>query len=99
MQKNCIFVISCRHINAFPQIDLVLDRRDQIVNLCEIKYTLTPFELTPSYVAKLIERKETFRRATSTTKALHLTLITSNGLKRNAQADMIQSQVTLDDMF
>lgn len=81
------------------QIDLVLDRRDQIVNLCEIKYTLTPYELTPSYLAKLIERKESFRRSTSTTKALHLTLITSCGLKRNAQTDMIQSQVTLDDLF
>ena len=32
-------------------------------------------------------------------EALHLTLITSNGLKRNAQTDMIQSQVTLDDLF
>ena len=52
-----------------------------------------------SYMEKLIERKESFRRATSTTKALHLTFITSNGLKRNAQTDMIQSQVTLDDLF
>ena len=81
------------------QIDLVLDRRDQIVNLCEIKYSLNPYDITPSYLAKLIERRETFRKATSTTKALHLTFITSNGLKRNAQADMIQSQVTLDDLF
>ena len=81
------------------QIDLILDRRDQIVNLCEIKYSLTPYELTPAYLAKLTERKEIFRRATSTTKALHLTFITSNGMKRNAQTDMIQSQVTLDDLF
>ena len=81
------------------QIDLVLDRRDQIINLCEMKYSLNPFDITPAYLAKLIERRETFRRATSTTKALHLTFITTNGLKHNAQADMIQSQVTLDDLF
>ena len=81
------------------QIDLVLDRRDQIVNLCEIKYSLYPYDITPAYLAKLIERKETFRKATSTTKALHLTFITSNGLKPNAQSGMIQSQVTLDDLF
>ena len=81
------------------QIDLILDRRDQIVNLCEIKYSLNPYEITPSYLAKLIERREAFRQATSTSKAIHLTLITSNGLKRNAQAEMIQSQVTLEDLF
>ena len=84
---------------AGTQIDLILDRRDQIVNLCEIKYSLNPYEITPSYLAKLIERRETFRRATATSKALHLTMITSNGLKRNAQTDMIQSQVTLEDLF
>ena len=84
---------------AGAQIDLILDRRDQIVNLCEIKYSLNPYEITPSYLAKLIERREAFRQATSTSKAIHLTLITSNGLKRNAQAEMIQSQVTLEDLF
>ena len=60
------------------------------------------FSQLRDYLSKLPEqtkRKETFRRATSTTKALHLTLITSCGLKWNAQADMIQSQVTLDDLF
>ena len=81
------------------QIDLVLDRRDQIINLCEIKFSLNPYDITPSYLAKLIERREIFRKATSTKKALHLTFITTNGLKRNAQADMVQSQVTLDDLF
>ena len=84
---------------AGAQIDLILDRRDQIVNLCEIKYSLNPYEITPSYLAKLIERREAFRQATSTSKAIHLTMITSNGLKRNAQAEMIQSQVTLEDLF
>lgn len=84
---------------AGAQIDLILDRRDQIINLCEIKYSLHPFEITPDYLRKIMERRELFRQATATQKALHLTFITSNGIKPNAQADLIQSQVTLDDLF
>ena len=81
------------------QIDLILDRRDQIVNLCEMKYSLNAYDITPAYLQKLTERREVFRQATSTKKALHLTLVTTSGVKPNAQAGMIQSEVTLDDLF
>ena len=81
------------------QVDLVLDRRDQIVNLCEMKYSLNAYDITPAYLQKLTERREAFRRATSTKKALHLTFVTASGVKQNAQAGMIQSEVTLDDLF
>lgn len=81
------------------QIDLVLDRRDQIVNLCEVKYALQPFDLTPAYWQHVMERRETFRQATGTRKALHITFITAAGLVPNAQSACVQSQVTLDDLF
>ncbi len=81
------------------QIDLVLDRRDQIVNLCEMKYSLNAYDITPAYLQKLIERREAFRKATSTKKALHITFVTASGVKMNAQAGMIQSMVELDDLF
>lgn len=79
------------------QIDLVLDRRDQVINLCEMKYSLKPYDITPIYLQKLLDRRETFREATN--KALHLTLVTASGLKKNAQAGMIQSEIVLDDLF
>ncbi len=81
------------------QIDLVLDRRDQIVNLCEMKYSLNAYDITPAYLQKLLSRREAFRQATSTNKALHLTFVTAAGVKKNAQSGMIQSEVTLDDLF
>lgn len=81
------------------QIDLVLDRRDQVINLCEMKYSLKPYDITPIYLQKLLDRRETFREATNTNKALHLTLVTASGLKKNAQAGMIQSETVLDDLF
>lgn len=81
------------------QIDLVLDRRDQTVNLCEMKYASDEFEITKKYDEELRNRRELFRASTKTRKALHLTMVTTYGLKRNAYSGMIQSEVVLDDLF
>lgn len=81
------------------QIDLVIDRRDQTVNLCEMKFSMKPFEITPSYLEHIIHRRELFREMTGTNKALHLTFVTTYGLVKNAQYGMIQSEVTMDDLF
>lgn len=81
------------------QIDLVIDRHDETINLCEMKYSIKKYEITPSYMERLIERKETFREATKTKKALHLTMVTINGIVRNAQWNDIQNEVTADQLF
>ena len=81
------------------QIDLVIDRRDQTINLCEMKFSLQAFEITPSYMQHLIARRELFRQATGTNKALHLTMVTTYGVVKNAQYGMIQSEVTMNDLF
>lgn len=81
------------------QIDLIIDRRDETINLCEMKYSLNEYDITPSYLKKVIDRMEDFRAATKTRKALHLTFVTINGLKHNAQWGMIQNEVTVDQLF
>ena len=81
------------------QIDLLIDRRDQVINLCEMKYSINPFEITGRYNDEMQERKELFRSSTKTRKALHLTMVTTYGLKNNAYSGMIQSEVVLDDLF
>lgn len=64
-----------------------------------MKFSMNPFEITPSYLEHIIHRRELFRQATGTKKALHLTFITTYGLAKNAQYGMIQSEVTMDDLF
>lgn len=81
------------------QVDLVIDRRDQVINLCEMKYSLGEYEITGKYEKTLLERRELFRATTKTRKALHLTLVTTYGLKNNQHSGSIQSQVVLDDLF
>ena len=81
------------------QIDLIIDRRDQTINLCEMKYSSKIYDITPSYARKLVERQENFREATKTSKALHLTMVTVYGIKHNAQWNYIQNEVTAEQLF
>ena len=81
------------------QIDLLIDRRDQTINLCEMKFSQSEFEITKQYDARLRERAEIFRAATKTCKALHQTFVTTYGLKKNMYSGNVQSEVMLDDLF
>lgn len=89
----------CSWQNDNAQIDLIIDRRDRIINLCEMKYCDKPFSVTKSYLAKMEQRRECFAEATSATKALHLTLIAPYGIANNSQSVKIQSVVNMDDLF
>lgn len=81
------------------QIDLLIDRRDQIVNLCEMKFSQSEFEITKQYDEHLRRRAESFRAATKTRKALHQTFVTTYGVKKNMYSGNVQSEVKLDDLF
>ena len=81
------------------QVDLVIDRRDQIINLCEMKYATGVYEITGKYEKEMLERRELFRSVTFTRKALHLTMVTTYGIKQNPYSGSVQSEVTLDDLF
>ena len=81
------------------QIDLVIDRDDRIVNLCEMKYSNGPYEVDAEEAGRLRERRETFIRETGTRKAVHLTLVSPYGLKQGRHSGIFQSVVTLDDLF
>ena len=81
------------------QIDLIIDRRDRVINLCEIKFSVNQLEIDQDYDMKLRNKIEAFRRATSTTKALQLTLITTYGLKTGKYTSLVGSQVYLSDLF
>ena len=63
------------------QIDLVIDRRDQIVNLFEMKYVQEPFVITSKYNIELMQKMAIFKRETRTKKAVFLSMMTTYGLK------------------
>ena len=81
------------------QIDLVIDRRDETVNLCECKFSNDTYSISQEYAERLNSRKETFRAVTGTRKSLHTTMVTTYGLKRNKYSETAQREVTMDDLF
>lgn len=81
------------------QIDLIIDRKDETINLCEMKYSSKLYDITPSYARKLLDRREIFRETTKTNKALHLTMVTVHGVKHNGQWNYIQNEITAEQLF
>ncbi|MCD2424281.1 ATP-binding protein [Niabella pedocola] len=82
------------------QIDLVIDRKDQVINLCEMKFFINDFSITKKYAEELRNKLTAFRAATSTRKTLFLTLITTYGLTRNAYAgSLVQNDLNMEVLF
>lgn len=80
-------------------MDLLIDRSDQVINLCEIKFSNKPYLLTKEYDEELRRKMSVFEYATKTHKAVRIAMITSYGLVRNAYANDIPNQLTMDDLF
>ncbi len=82
------------------QIDLVIDRRDQVVNLCEIKYSINNFTITKSYSDNLRNKIGAFKRETKTKKSIFLTMITTYGVEKNSHAAaLVQNSIMMDALF
>jgi hypothetical protein len=81
------------------QIDMVIDRADGVVNLCEAKFSTKPYAITPDYMKELRLRQSRYREEVAPKKAVHLTMITTYGVTDNAQKSNINSFVELDDLF
>lgn len=82
------------------QIDLIIDRKDECINLCEIRFYNAPFSISQEYAHDLRRKVEVFREQTKTTKALFLTLITPFGLNKNKYSiELVQKELTLEDLF
>lgn len=80
------------------QIDLVINRDDDVVNLCEMKYSASPYVITQAYAQRLAARKETLERQMPG-KTFLLTYVGSSPLADNEYADVFPCQITSDDLF
>ena len=82
------------------QIDLVIDRSDDSISLCEIKHRSAPFEVTEAYASQLEDRKRIFKEVTKTQKNVYTVLITNTGIVRNERSQRcVQGVVELGDLF
>lgn len=82
------------------QIDLLFDRSDESITICEIKYSNQPFAIDKQYYNNLLNKIEVFKKITRTTKQIFTALISANGLKPTIYSEhLISDVVTLKDLF
>jgi uncharacterized protein len=85
---------------AGAQIDLVIDRADKCVNLCEMKFSGTPYTITAQYAKELQHKVMAYKTASKTNKTIFTTLVTSYGVKENEYAaQYVDSSVKLSELF
>lgn len=80
------------------QIDLLIERADDVVNICEMKFYQSPYSVTKSYAEVLSTRLQTLQ-AKYPSLTFHLTYIGSSKLYKNEYSDLFVSCVTLDELF
>ena len=81
------------------QIDLLLCRNDNVINMCEIKFYSGEFAVNKSYFNTLMQRQEALAKEVSWKMVVHNTLITTNGLKKNEYSGIFTNTITLNDLF
>jgi AAA+ ATPase superfamily predicted ATPase len=82
------------------QIDLLLDRADRCINLCEMKFATSEFTIDKKYAGELQNKVDVFTGETKTKKTIFITLITTYGVKANDHATaIVQAEVVMGDLF
>lgn len=81
------------------QIDLVIDRRDKAINVCEVKFYGGEFTIDKAYSLTLRNKIAAFKFVARTRKAIVPTMITTFGVKHGMYSGNVQQQVVLDDLF
>ena len=82
------------------QIDLLIDRRDATINLCEVKFSNSEFVIDAKYSTGLRRKIEVFKSVTGTKKNVFLTMITTFGVANNAYSmELVAGSITIGDLF
>ena len=81
------------------QIDLLIVRKDGVINLCEMKYSQKEYSVSKSVREDLLRKLHDLQTVTHTKSAIHLTLIVSCGLRPNIYSDTLQNVVSGSALF
>lgn len=81
------------------QIDMIIDRNDNTINLCEMKFSNKPFTIDKEYQRNLLNKIESVQEYSNNKKTIILTMITIYGIEKNGYWNIVQKEVTIDDLF
>jgi len=98
-EASNLYVPTKQGVDGF-QVDLIIDRKDDSINLCEIKFYSGPFTIDKKYYQQLIQKRQRFLEYTQTKKQVFITFITDHGVKQNQYAlEIVDAEVVLADLL
>jgi len=90
----------CAWLHEGAQIDMLIDRADNVVSVIEIKFSDGPFTITRKYSAELRNKLAVFREQTKLKKAIHLVFLTCHGVTNNEyKTELVDTELTMDALF
>ncbi|MCA6365206.1 MAG: AAA family ATPase [Bacteroidetes bacterium] len=98
IETQCSSWRSKRQIDG-AQIDLLIDRRDGVINLCEMKFSVGVFVIDKKYDAALRNKKSAFISETATKKSVSITMITTYDIQTNIYSGNVQNSISMDALF
>lgn len=98
--KQYSFITKATDEHEGIQIDLLIDRADNVINLCEVKFYNEEFIISKSDAENLRKKKSIFKHVTKTKKQIFVTLLTTFGIHQNKNSiGLIDQVLTVDDLF
>jgi hypothetical protein len=81
------------------QIDLLFERSDDTVTICEIKFTDKPFKIDKPYYSNLMNKVDVYRKVSKTSEQIFVAFISANGMAKSKYVDCISGIATLEDLI
>ena len=81
------------------QIDLVIQRADGFTDICEMKHSTHAFTIDNDYAKNLQNKLDTYQEISKDKRTLHLVMVTTYGVVHNSNYNMVQNEITMDDLF
>ena len=78
---------------------MIIDWNDDVMNICEMKYSADEYSISPQYAKDIKDRMAMFIASEKTRKDIRCTFVTTFGVKKNPNSDIVASEVVLDDLF
>ncbi len=100
VQTNvCSWFTRGNEVKHGAQIDLVMQRADGFTDLCEMKHSANVFTIDKEYAANLQNKLDAYQKLSKDKRTPHLVMVTTNGVAHNSNYNMIQNEVTMDELF
>jgi len=97
---DTIYSTNSSWFNEHTQIDLLIDRADNVMNLCEMKFYNAPYTIDKNYYLNLKNKISEIKKDTNTRKNIFITMLTTYGLNENEYSkELVQNSLDIDTLF